>query len=59
MRSFRAKLSDKPSHLCKRLQADVPFGKWTTQTFIAGLRCDGITAPFVVDGAMDGNKFDA
>lgn len=26
--------------------------------FIAGLRCDAITAPFVVDGAMDGDKFD-
>jgi transposase len=42
----------------KRLQADAPFGKWNTQTFIAGLRCDAITAPFVVDGAMDGDKFD-
>lgn len=41
-----------------RLQADAPFGKWNTQTFIAGLRCDAITAPFVVDGAMDGDKFD-
>jgi hypothetical protein len=38
-----------------RLHADAPFGKWNTQTFIAGLRCDAITAPFVVDGA----KFDA
>lgn len=35
----------------KRLQADAPFGKWHTQTFIAGLRCDAITAHFVVDGA--------
>lgn len=42
----------------ERLQADAPFGKWNTQTFIAGLRCDAITAPFVVDGAMDGDKFD-
>lgn len=42
----------------QRLQADAPFGKWNTQTFIAGLRCDGIIAPFVVDGAMDGDKFD-
>lgn len=42
----------------ERLQADAPFGKWNTQTFIAGLRCDAITAPFVVDGAMDGEKFD-
>jgi hypothetical protein len=42
----------------KRLQADAPFGKWTTQTFIAGLRCDALMAPFVVNGAMDGDKFD-
>ncbi|HCH72062.1 MAG TPA: hypothetical protein DFK19_08425 [Ochrobactrum sp.] len=42
----------------QRLQADAPFGKWNTQTFIAGLRCDAITAPFVVDGTMDGEKFD-
>jgi transposase len=41
-----------------RLHAEAPFGKWATQTFIAGLRCDAITAPFVVDGAMDGDKFD-
>lgn len=42
----------------RRLNAEAPFGKWNTQTFIAGLRCDAITAPFVVDGAMDGDKFD-
>jgi transposase len=35
-----------------------PFGKWNTQTFIAGLRCDATTAPFVVEGAMNGDKFD-
>ncbi|SJZ31422.1 Transposase IS66 family protein [Enhydrobacter aerosaccus] len=28
-----------------RLKAKVPFGHWATQTFIAGLRCDGLTAP--------------
>jgi hypothetical protein len=28
-----------------RLKANAPFGLWTTQTFIAGLRCDGLTAP--------------
>jgi transposase len=31
-----------------RLHAEAPVGKWNTQTFIAGLRCDAITAPFVV-----------
>ena len=24
---------------------EVPFGHWKTQTFIAGLRCDALTAP--------------
>lgn len=38
--------------------ADAPFGKWHTQTFIAGLRSDGLVAPWVVDGAMDGSAFD-
>lgn len=42
----------------KRLVADAPFGKWNTQTFIAGLRCDELVAPFVVDGAIDGETFD-
>jgi hypothetical protein len=29
----------------KRLKASAPFGRWGTQTFIAGLRHDGLT-PF-------------
>jgi len=40
------------------LKADAPFGKWQTQTFIAALGHDGLTAPWVVDGAMDGNSFE-
>src|SRR5690242_18615784 len=28
-----------------------------TSTFIAGLRCDGLTAPLVVDGALNGETF--
>ena len=32
-----------------RLKAKAPFGHWGTQTFIAGLRCNGLTAPWVVD----------
>ena len=43
----------------ERLKGDAPFGKWHTQTFIAGLRCDGIVAPWVVSGAMDGEAFAA
>jgi len=27
-------------------------------TFIAGLRCDGLTAPWVIEGAMDGDVFE-
>lgn len=46
--------------LCgERLKADAPFGKWHTQTFIAGLRCDSLIAPWVVNGAMDGEAFAA
>ena len=36
----------------QRLIADAPFGRWRTQTFIAGLRCAGLTAPWVLDGPM-------
>ncbi len=43
----------------ERLKADAPFGKWRTQTFIAGLRCDSLIAPWVVNGAMDGAAFAA
>ena len=43
----------------ERLRAAAPFGRWGTQTFIAGLRCDGLTAPWVVDGAMDRAAFNA
>ena len=41
----------------ERLKADAPFGKWHTQTFIAGLRCDGLVAPWVIGGPMDGAAF--
>jgi transposase len=42
----------------ERLKADAPFGKWHTQTFIAGLRCDELVAPWVIEGAMNGVAFD-
>ncbi len=41
-----------------RLVADAPFGHWRTQTFIAGLRCAELTAPWVLDGAMNREAFD-
>ncbi len=41
----------------ERLKASAPFGRWKTQTFIAGLRCWGLTAPWVIDGAIDRQTF--
>ena len=41
-----------------RLRAKAPFGHWKIQTFIAGLRRRGLTAPFVVDQPMNRNIFD-
>jgi transposase len=41
----------------QRLIGRQPFGHWKTTTFTAGLRCDGITAPFVLDGAMNREAF--
>src|SRR5271169_6873834 len=42
----------------RRLLSKAPFGHWKTQTFIAGLRCDGLTAPFVIDAPMDRRIFE-
>ena len=41
----------------ERLRAHVPHGHWKTLTFLAGLRCDGLTAPCVFDGPIDGASF--
>jgi len=41
----------------QRLVASIPHGHWKTMTFIAGLRHDGMTAPWVLDGPMDGPAF--
>ncbi len=41
----------------KRLVAKVPHGHWKMTTFVAGLRHDGITAPFVIDAPMNGEIF--
>ena len=43
----------------ERLIGKVPFGRWTTTTFVAGLRQDGVTAPFVIQGAINGPSFRA
>jgi transposase len=42
----------------QRLLSKAPFGHWKTQTFIAGLRCDALTAPFVIDAPMDRRIFE-
>jgi transposase len=41
----------------QRLVAKVPHGHWKTTTFVAALRQDSLTAPTVVDGAMNGPIF--
>ena len=40
-----------------RLVAPVPHGHWKTTTFLAALRSGGLTAPLVVDGAVNGDIF--
>lgn len=40
-----------------RLYGTVPLGRWSTQTFIAGLTSDRLIAPWVINGAMNGQTF--
>lgn len=40
-----------------RLVGHAPFGHWRTQTFVAALRHDRLDAPWVIDGAMNGEMF--
>jgi len=40
-----------------RLVCDVPHGHWKTTTFLAALRVTGLTAPLVIDGAINGELF--
>lgn len=41
----------------QRLVAGAPHGHWQTSTFLAALRQDRITAPCVIDGAINGETF--
>lgn len=41
----------------ERCKDRVPYGHWKTMTFIAGLRLSGLTAPWVLDGPMNGDAF--
>ena len=43
----------------QRLVANVPHGRWKTSTFLAALRHDKITAPCIIDGAINGETFRA
>lgn len=43
----------------ERCVAAVPHGHWNTTTFVAGLRMDGVVAPMLLDGPMDGPAFRA
>jgi transposase len=42
-----------------RLVGSAPYGHWKTTTFLAGLRHDGIVAPLVLDGPINGAAFHA
>lgn len=41
----------------ERCLCPVPHGHWHTATFIAALRHEGITAPLLIDGPMEGAVF--
>jgi transposase len=42
-----------------RLKGYAPHGRWRTSTFLAALRRQAITAPFVYDGPINGEVFRA
>ena len=41
----------------ERCRASLPHGHWKTTTFTGALRLSGMTAPMVLDGAMNGAAF--
>ncbi len=41
----------------QRLKAKVPHGRWQTMTFLAALRHDRITAPWFIEGPINGEAF--
>jgi transposase len=43
--------------LGSRLIGKVPHGRWRTMTFLAALRHDRITAPWLLEGPIDGESF--
>lgn len=43
----------------QRVNATAPFGRWATQTFIAALRCEGLSAPWTINGPINRERFEA
>ena len=41
----------------QRIKAKVPHGRWQTMIFLAALRHDRITAPWLIDGPINGEAF--
>lgn len=41
----------------ERCRMSIPQGHWKTTTVTAGLRASGITAPWLLDGPMNGQAF--
>jgi len=42
----------------QRYCTHAPFGGWKTQTFIAGLRCHAMVAPWIIDAPMNRARFE-
>jgi transposase len=42
----------------QRLRARAPFGHWKTHTFLAGLRCHELSAPWIIDGPITREAFE-
>ncbi|GAC1044639.1 hypothetical protein thsrh120_46430 [Rhizobium sp. No.120] len=41
----------------ERLLGEAPFGHWNTMTFLAALRVDRVSAPWIIDGPINGDRF--
>ncbi len=41
----------------ERLLGEALFGHWNTMTFLAALRVDRVSAPFILDGPINGDRF--
>ncbi len=40
-----------------RCLGHAPYGHWKTTTVVCALRCDGLVAPWVIDGPINGQTF--